>query len=75
MKALQGSEVILSFAPVCVVVCLCLFLMCVVHGSGAFILTCGCGWGTVSLERATGETIVTGSVVEESWQQQKRSNS
>ena len=47
----------------------------VVHGSGAFVLTCGCGWGTVSLERATGETIVTGCVVEESWQQQKRSNS
>ena len=46
-----------------------------VHGSGAFVLTCGCGWGTVSLERPTGETIVTGSVVEELWQQQKRSNS
>ena len=30
---------------------------------------------TVSLERATGETIVTGSVDEESWQQQMRSNS
>ena len=51
------------------------FLTLVVHGCGAFVLTCGCGWGTVSLERATGETIVTGSVVEESWQQQERSNS
>ena len=42
------------------------FFTRVVHGSGAFVLTCGCGWSTVPLVRATGETIVTGSVVEES---------
>ena len=51
------------------------FLTRVVHGSGAFVLTCCCGWGTVSLERATGDTSVAGSVVEGSWQQQQRSNS
>ena len=53
----------LSHVVVCSRLRCCLplsFLTCVVHGSGAFILTCGCGWGTVSLERATGETIVTG---------------
>ena len=72
----EGTPRFKNHLVVCLHCCLPLsFLTRVVHGSGAFVLTCGCGWGTVSLERATGETIVTGSVAEESWQQQKRSNS
>ena len=71
MNALQCSKVILSFAPVCIVVCLCIFLRvsCMV-GEYSFCPAVVAGV-TVSLERA----IVTGGVVEESWQQQKRSNS
>ena len=67
-----------SHLVVCIRLRCCLplsFLTRVVHGTGAYVLTCGYGWGTVSLERATGETMITGSVVAESWQQQKRSNS
>ena len=73
----EGTARFISHVVVCTRLrCLPLsFLTCVVHGSGAFVLTCGCGWGIVSLERATGETIVSDSVVEESWQQQKSSNS
>ena len=73
----EGTSRFKSHVVVCTRLrCLLLsFLTCVVHGSGAFVLTCGCGWDIVSLERATGETIVSGSVVEESWQQQKSSNS
>ena len=74
----EGTPRFKSHLVVCTRLRCCLplsFLTRVVHGSGAYVLICGCGWGTVSLERATGETIVTGSVVAESWQQQKRSNS
>ena len=63
----EGTPRFKSHLVVCLHCCLPLsFLTRVVHGSGAFVLTCGCGLGTVSLERATGETIVTGSVAEES---------
>ena len=48
----QGSKVILSFAPILTGH----FLITFVHGSGAFVLTCGCCWITVSMEYATGET-------------------
>ena len=74
MKALQGSKSSCRLHPSALLFAFS-SLTRVVHGSGASVLTCGCGWGTVSLERATGETIVTGSVIEESWQHQKRSNS
>ena len=73
----EGTPRFKSHLVVCTRLRCCLplsFLTRVVHGSGADVLTCGCGWGTVSMERATGESIVPGSVVEESWQQQKRSN-
>ena len=68
-KALQGSKVILSVAPVstCLFITTfeqkrkkekkkCLFITTFEHGSGAFVLTCGCYWITVSMEYATGET-------------------
>ena len=51
LKALQGSKVILSVAPVST----CVFITTFEHGSGAFVLTCGCYWIMVSMECATGE--------------------
>ena len=52
LKALQGSKFILSVTPVST----CLFITTFEHGSGAFVLTCGCYWIMVSMEYATGET-------------------
>ena len=46
------TKVILSVAPVST----CLFITTFEHGSGAFVLTCGCYWVMVSVEYATGET-------------------
>ena len=51
LKALQGSKVILSVAPVST----CLSITTFEHGSGAFVLTCGCYWISVSMEYATEE--------------------
>ena len=52
LKALQGSKVIMSLAPVST----CLFGTTLKHGSGASVLTCDCYWITVSMEYTTGET-------------------
>ena len=52
LKALQGSQVILSAASVST----CLFIPTYEHGSGAFVLTCGCYWIRVLVEYAAGET-------------------
>ena len=74
----EGTPRFKSHLVVCTRLRCCLplsFLTDVAHGGGASVLTCGCGWNTVSLKRATGETIVTGSVITESWQQQKGYNS
>ena len=46
------TKVILSVAPAST----CLFITTFEHGSGAFVLTCGCCWVLVSMEYATGET-------------------